>query len=530
MSPVSSTRPKADDDTVREGSADARVEGRAEFETRERLLVRLSGDLTTKGRATRRRFVQRLVRNLGDALRREGVPYRVQRTHDRIYIDAGEAGHGATLARVFGVQSLSRVERRTWTDIDDVVETGVELFADAVRGRRFAVRARRIGDRRRVPLDTGEVERRLGSRLLPESAGVDLSHPEVTAALEVSPSAVHWFDARMQGHAGLPIGTEGRALALVSGGFDSAVAAWSMLKRGVDLDHVFCNLGGRTHQLGTLRVMKVVADRWSYGSRPRFHAVDFDGFARHLQERTHQRYWQVLLKRAMYRAAERIASDTGALAAVTGEAVGQVSSQTLANLAAIERATDLPVLRPLVGFNKEEILERARSIGTYDVSKVVGEYCAMVPRRPATAARLDDVLFEEEHLDPGILDAAVAERHVIDLRDVDLDKLEAPELEADDIPDGAVVLDLRSSAAFRAWHYPGALFLDFAHALRVIDQLDKDRTYVLYCEFGLKSAHLAERMRAAGLDAVHFRRGLSEVFEIASRRGVDLPESVSGRV
>lgn len=499
------------------------------FPVRERLLVRLSGDLTTKGRATRSRFLRRLTRNLVDALRERGIRYDVRRTHDRIYVDTDEPGQAETLARVYGIQSLSRVERRAWSGLDDLVAAGVECFSDAVRGRRFAVRARRVGDRSRVDVEPRTVEQRLGAELLGDSAGVDLDHPEVTAALEITPDAVHLFRDRVPGPGGLPLGTEGRALALVSGGFDSPVAAWQMQKRGVELDHLFCNLGGRTHQLGTLRVMKIIADRWSYGSRPRFHAVDFDPVVRQIQERTRQRYWQVILKRLMYRAAERVAAEVGAAAAVTGEAVGQVSSQTLQNLAVIARATELPVLRPLVGFNKDEILERARAIGTYDVSKVVGEYCAMVPRKPATSARLADVEREEAHLDRELLDRLVAERHVINLRELDLDKLDDPSLEASDVPEGAVVLDLRSKSAYRAWHWPGALFLDFAHALSVYPQLDADRTYVLYCEFGLKSAHLAELMRARGLDAVHFRHGLRDVLEIARARGLPLPEAATER-
>lgn len=502
--------------------------GAEAFTARERLLVRLSGDLTTKGRATRSQFVRRLVRNLRDALRQTGVLHRITRTHDRIHVECAEPGQAETLARVFGVQSLSRVERQSWRDLDDLVESGAAIFGEAVRGRRFAVRARRVGDRDRIPVDMREIERRLGARLLPDSAGVDLGNPEVTAALEVTPDAVDWLHQTVRGPGGLPVGAEGRALALVSGGFDSAVAAWLMLKRGVALDHVFCNLGGHSHQLGTLRVMKVIADRWSYGSRPRFHAVDFDAVSRNLRERTRPRYWQVLLKRLMYRAAERVAAETGAAAAITGEAVGQVSSQTLRNLAVISRATELPVLRPLVGFNKDEILGLARKIGTYDLSKVVGEYCAMVARRPATAARLEDVLAEEQQLDPSLLERAVEERHVLDLRELDLDKLDAPELEAMGIPDDAIVLDLRSSAAYRGWHYPGALFLEFAHALRVYPQLERGRTYVLYCEFGLKSAHLAELMRKEGLDAVHFRRGLRGLCEWARSHGVEVPEAAAG--
>jgi thiamine biosynthesis protein ThiI len=254
-------------------------------------------------------------------------------------------------------------------------------------------------------------------------------------------------------------------------------------------------------------VVKQLADLWLHGQRPRFHAVDFDLLSRDLQARTGQRYWQVILKRLMLRAAAGVASETGGMAIVTGEAVGQVSSQTLANLAVITEATSLPVLRPLVGANKDEIVALARHIGTFELSSVVGEYCAMVPRRPATAATLAAVRAEEERLDPSLLERAVAERAVLDLARLDLDQQSDPSLEVGEIPPDAVVLDLRTKAAYESWHWPDALFLDFANALRAWPHFDRSRRYVLYCEFGLKSAHAAELMRRGGLDARHVAGG-----------------------
>jgi len=483
-------------------------------------LVRLSGDVGTKARWTHGRFVKRLSGNLRDALESEGIPARVRRTRDRIFVHAASPAAGEALARVFGVQSVSRAEHRPAAGVEDVVAAGEPLFRELVRGRRFAVRARRVGDRARLPVGARDVERALGTALLPASAGVDLDHPEVTASVELMADGAYFFTERLEAPAGLPVGVEGRALALVSGGFDSAVAAWYLLKRGVALHYLFCNLGGATHQMGTLRVAKVLADRWSYGTRPKLHAVDFDAVARHLRERCEPRYWQVILKRLMLRAAERVADETRAEALVTGEALGQVSSQTLTNLATIDRAVEIPVLRPLLGFNKEEIVAAAGRIGTQDISATVAEYCAIVPRKPATAASASAAAAQEARLDPALLERAVAERAVFDLRALDVEKIGIPELETDTIPEDAIVLDLRSKAAYQSWHWPGALYLDFPHALATYPRLDKDRTYILYCEFGLKSAHLAELMRAAGLRAWNFRGGLRGLVKYARERGV----------
>ena len=490
-------------------------------------LVRFSGELTLKAPATRRRFVKRLVRNLKDVLASERIAGQVIRDHDRLFVRTHGAGDLEKLARCFGVQSVSLVEPRPWETLDDIVEAGFALHRDAVVGRRFGVRARRVGSRSEIPVRSQEVARALGARLNQVAAGVDLDDPEVSVQVEIMPGQAYFFLDSVAGPGGLPLGSEGRAATLISGGFDSAVAAWMLLKRGVSLDYVFCNLGGRNHQIEVLRVVKQLADAWSFGGRPHLHSVDFDAVTCDLRERCEQRYWQIVLKRLMLRAAEKIAHEREAAVLVTGEAVGQVSSQTLQNLAVISEATPLPILRPLVGFNKEEIIAIARRIGTEEHSKAVAEYCAMVPTRPATHAKLDAILRNEKRLDATLLDRAVAERSILNLREFDLEALERPDLMTDEIPKDATVIDLRSQAAYKGWHYPDALHLDFQNALRAWPHFDKAQRYVVYCEFGLKSAHLSEQMREAGFDVRHFGRGFGDLVAFARERKVPLPDFIT---
>lgn len=482
-------------------------------------LVRLGGDIATKGRETRRRFVTRLVRNMKDALQHEGIAAEVVRSHDRIRVESRGARPTEALARVFGVQSVSPVEQFPWNDLGDIVEKAVELFGETVRGRSFAVRGRRVGNRERVAIRSSDLNRDVGTALLETARCVDLDQPEVRVQIEVMPRSAAFFTETVAGPGGLPLGVEGRAIALVSGGFDSAVAAWQMMKRGVSLDFVFCNLGGRTHQLGTLRVLQHLSQRWAFGTRPRFHAIDFDGVAQDLQENVTPRYRQVVLKRHMLRAGEHVAKATGALAIITGDAMGQVSSQTLQNMAVVSEATRVPLLRPLVGLNKDEILAVARHIGTYDLSKVVGEYCALVPRKPATAASLEAIVAEEERLTPGLLQSAFDEACAFDLHELDLDSLEISDLEVDTIEAGHTVLDVRSKAAFDSWHHPEALFLDFTRALRAYPSFSRSERYLVYCEFGLKSAHLVELMRRDGFNAVHFKGGMPALLRWHEKRG-----------
>ncbi len=479
-------------------------------------LLRFSGDIGTKARATRFQFVQRLIANLRDALVSQGVEPRIRDSHDRIFVELPNAECAAALSRVFGIQSISLVEKRPAGNLKELVEAGEELFRDRVAGKRFAVRVRRVGERSRIALLPTAIENELGARLLPGSAGVDLGAPEETVYIELIDGEAYFFPERIPGHGGIPLGAGGRAIGLISGGFDSAVAIWQLLRRGVRVDYAFCNLGGETHQQGVLRVAQVLAERWSYGDQPRLHAIDFEALVDELQAKTEPRYWQVLLKRLMLRAAEMVVRERRASAIITGEAVGQVSSQTLPNLSVISRATTETILRPLIGSNKEEITDTARQIGTFDLSKVVGEYCAMVPTRPATAAKLSAIEAEEAKIDMPLVRAAVASRTVFKLRELDVEALRVPDLEMDRIPDGATVIDLRSKQEYQGWHWPDALRLDFGQALKTFSGFDRGHTYVLYCEIGLKSAHLAELMRKEGLEAFHITGGTRTLRKLSS--------------
>jgi thiamine biosynthesis protein ThiI len=483
------------------------------------LLVRLGSELTIKSRRTRTAFVQRLVRNMRDALKGAGIEHRIEAVWDRIYVHTDGPRAEPVLARIFGISSLSRVERSVPAELEAIVRAGDELYRERVRGQHFAVRARRNGTH---PFTSRDVEVQLGAALLPHAAGVDLTSPDVTVHVEVRETEAFLFSDRSEAVGGLPLGVQGKALALLSGGYDSAVAAWLTMKRGVALDYVFCNLGGDAYERAVLHVAKLLADEWSFGSAPKLHVIDFGPALDELRGKARQAYWQVVLKRLMYRAAEQVAGYLKAEALVTGEAIGQVSSQTLVNLRAIESVATLPVFRPLLGFDKGEIIERARFIGTASLSEQVKEYCAIAPGKPVTAATIERVDAEENKLDLAVIHAAVAGRKVLDLRALQPGDMVAPYLFATDVPDDAVVIDCRPRAQFRAWHLKGAEHREEWEILRDFRKLDRNRKYILYCAHGIQTAYIAEKMQRAGYEAYSFRGGLRGIIEYARHRGLNV--------
>lgn len=486
-----------------------------------RLLIRPAPELTLKSNRTRRRFQQLLVRNLKDALRSQQIPFRLQDFWSFFLVETTASAQTIeALRHVPGIGPILPIELTTRADLDEIVQHGAATFAEKVRGRRFAVRARRRGTH---AFRSRDVEVALGAALLPFAERVDLTQPEVTVHVEVQEDIAYFYTDAIRGLGGLPIGSQDQAMVLISGGFDSAVAAWLMLRRGVAVDYLFCNLGGKAYERAVLQVAKVLADSWSFGTQPRFFSVDFGPVVDAMRQQVRPAYWQVVLKRLMYQAGVLLAPRCGALALVTGESIGQVSSQTLKNLRAIESSCPLPVLRPLLTYNKEEIIRLARELGTATLSERVREYCALTPDRPVTAARPETVDAEMAKLDPSVLETAVATAEVYDLRSLSASELVTPYLFIETIPEGAEVIDCQSEALYAHWHYPGARHMDPWLLLQQFRQLDPNRLYVLYCARGLQSAYVAEVMQREGYEAYSFKGGVSALQAYARARGVAVP-------
>lgn len=477
-------------------------------------LIGLSGELSVKGDATRRKFAERLEANLRAALRERGLAFRLERRWSRLLLraaspEAAEAA-AAVARRTFGVAWVARAEARPYAGLDDLLAQGEEIFAPLVAGRTFAVRARRGDTATALRCPTPEIERRLGALLRPGARGVDLAAPEFEARVEIGGAAAYYFKERLEGEGGLPVGTGGKAMALVSGGFDSVVAAWLLLRRGVRLDFFLASLGGRPHRAQVAAILRRLSRDWAGGSRPRLYVADFRPLVAELELGAPAPLRQILLKRQMVRAATVLAQRRKLAALATGEALGQVSSQTLPNLEIVAAASGLPLLRPLLTAGKEEILALARRIGSFEASSKVPEHCFLGVKNPATAATAKEVAAAEAQLDPALFEGVLQLAEKIDLLEAEAE--ESPgsaETEVDLPPPGVPLFDLRMPAAFAAWHPEGARNLPYPAALAAIFEgsFPALPAIALLCEIGYKSAHLAELLQARGVAATSLRGG-----------------------
>jgi thiamine biosynthesis protein ThiI len=487
----------------------------AQPQHRRRVLLRLAGELGTKSTRTRRRFLAILLANTRRALREAGVPARVEHGWSRIWVDTPDPARARrALSSVFGVQAAVEVLEVPFQDLDGLVGALVPLYRERVRGRTFGVQARRLGAASVSPHDLAVA---LGSALLGDSAGVDLDHPEVAVPVLVGDGFAYARGAETEGPAGLPLGSGGRALALLSGGFDSPVAAWHVMRRGVELDLLHFDLGGCGEVDAALLVARELMRRWAPGTRVTVHIVDLAPLVEVLRARCPGKLRQVLLKRAMYRAAGQLARELQVEAIVTGEAIAQVSTQTLRSLAVCEAAAGLPVLRPLVGMDKTDIIARAGAIGTRESSERVQELCSIADGKVVTWPVPGSVEAAEAEMggtgDGDWTAARLAGRRTLDLRSWEPPaKLptETPhgDVELAAIPEGALVVDVREP-----YEGPpvGDVQLPYSGALERLDLLDSDHAYVLVCPAGQRSRRLAGELRQRGITAWSLRGGLKRL-------------------
>jgi len=302
------------------------------------------------------------------------------------------------LAAVFGVANFSLVEQ-TARDIDELRARILESLNGA-RFESFRIETQR-GDKT-FPLNSPEINRQLGAAVKEQSgARVDLSNPELTVTVEILPRDAFFGFEKISGAGGLPVGASGRLVALISGGIDSPVAAYRMMKRGCRLIFVHFHSAPYLDKTSQEKVRQLITLLTRHQFLSRLHLVPFGEIQRQIVTAVNRPLRVVLYRRMMLRIAEAIARKEKAKALVTGESLGQVASQTLENISVIQQAATLPILRPLVGMDKQEIIDQARRIETFDISSIPDQYCCQlfVPKHPATKARFDEVEEAESRLE-----------------------------------------------------------------------------------------------------------------------------------
>lgn len=480
-------------------------------------IIKLHPEIAIKSKSVRKRQTLLLERNIKTILLRTDSNIEVNNNYDHLTIccpSEDTAIHQQLIDRLScipGIVHFSEMQSSTFSSLHDIYEQVAAVYADQIQNKTFCVRVRRAG---KHDFSSIEAERYIGGGLnqLVASAQVKLTKPDIIVALEVRKDQLIMVRKQHQGMGGFPLPSQSDVLSLISGGYDSAVASYLMIRKGLRTHYLFFNLGGAAHEAGVREMAHLIWQKYSLSHKVKFVSVNFAPVVDQILETIDNGLMGVVLKRMMMRAASTVAEKLGIKAIVTGESIGQVSSQTIANLNVIDRVTETLILRPLIYQDKQEIIALAAKIGAEDIAKSMPEYCGVISRKPTVNAVLAEVIANEQNFDFAVLDQAVQDAKVLDIRTIDYQA----EQQADvvtvlaQLPADAVVLDIRSPEETDVKPLTVAghdvVELPFFRLASQFANLDQSKHYYCYCERGVMSRLQAVVLQEQGFKNVSVYR------------------------
>ncbi|MFD1739324.1 tRNA uracil 4-sulfurtransferase ThiI [Bacillus salitolerans] len=382
----------------------------------DQILIRY-GEITTKGK-NRLKFVDVLKENIQHKLK-DFPNIKIERTRDRMYIKLNGEDHQEIMNRletVFGIYSYS-LALRTELDLEEIKKGALYAFNEAKdQIQTFKVNVKR--SYKQFPLDTYQLNYEIGSHILTNSEGitVDVHNPDLEVRVEVRNNGVFISCYNRLGAGGMPVGSSGKALLLLSGGIDSPVAGYLTMKRGLAVEAIHFHSPPYTSERAKQKVLDLAEKLTNYCKKIHVHIVPFTEIQTTIHKEIPSNYSMTIMRRMMLRIAEKIAEKHEILALATGESLGQVASQTLYSMNTINEVTNMPIIRPVITMDKLEIVDIAHKIDTYEISIRPYEDCCTIftPAAPATRPKRDKANRFEESFDfSRLIDEAVEKTEVI---------------------------------------------------------------------------------------------------------------------
>ena len=488
-------------------------------------LVKVFPEIIIKSRPVRQRFVRQLRKNIRVCLQDLDAGLQARGEWDTIEVTTSVSDSSILaqiterLACIPGISNFLETEKHPLPEMEGIVELAQHYYTEQLTGKTFAVRCKRAGKHNFRSVD---VERIVGSGLVlgTAAAGVNLVNPEVTVQLEIRHQELYIVRRQHRGLGGFPLGCQDAVLSLISGGFDSAVSSYLSIKRGLQTHYRFFNLGGKAHEFAVKELALFLWLKYHTSHRVKFVTVPFEHVVTEILDKIDNAQMGVVLKRMMLRAADRVAAKLHIAALVTGESVAQVSSQTLANLAVIDKVANSLVLRPLCTIDKQDIIDLSRKIGTEDFSRNIPKYCAVISNKPTTRAKKERIEHQETKFDFAILDESINNAHYQLITDLEQgsNSVQMDIAIVNIATAGDIIVDIRHPT--EAEMHPlklapenataKVLLIPFYELRTCFSQLNQKQRFLLYCNKGMMS-----RLHAAHLQDEGF--GNIAVFEPGTR-------------
>ena len=456
-------------------------------------IIKISPEITIKSKPVRKQCLLMLKNNIKKHFNFNEISVDVSWNRDRINLEWIDIKIPKILTQISGIAHFMEVETFKLPENEDeifnfVFEKAKDFYLDKIEGKTFAARVKRCGPHNFTSVD---LERYIWGWLLKlaKSAKVQMKKPDITVNVEIKDKKVYIIKYRIEWIGWYPVWFQDKVLSLISWWFDSWVSSYSMMKRWCEVDYLFFNLWGSAHELGVKQVSYYLWKTFSIPhKKARFITVNFEEIIAELLTKVNHRFRWILLKRFMLKAASML-SEWHYFALVKWDSLWQVSSQTLKNMHVIDKASTNLVLRPLIASNKQDIVDVSKDIWTYNFACNMPEYCWVISDKPATGAKLEDILVEEENILEEVLIRAVEWRKMEFVKEM-MDQYkwqEATEIDVVFLPwDDEIVIDIRESAEIKK----NSLILENVEVLEIpffeinhkFKDLDNDKTYLLYCD------------------------------------------------
>lgn len=467
----------------------------------QKFILKFFPEIMIKGSSAKRQMVGQLYSNLINILVKISDEINVRKFSDKIEvvcpIDIVTEVRLKLLETPGIEQVLEALQFDNINTIDEIKVIVNEMMAKEIEGKTFVVRAKRSGTHE---FKSTQIEQVVGGHMLHNNntKGVDLRNAEVTIKLELVNNQLNIITHKYKGLAGFPLGTQGDILSLMSGGFDSTVASYLTMKRGLKTHFIFFNLGGIAHEIGVKQVAFYLWNKFGSSHRVSFTSVPFDDVVTEIFKSTSESYMGVTLKRLMLMASEKIANEMGIDALLTGESVAQVSSQTLRNLALIDQVTNKLILRPLSTMNKPDIMNIANEIGTRRFAETMPEYCGVISKNPVIHGSYERMEKESKKFDYTVLDKAVQDSVKIYVDEIINDITDIGQIETiTDISSGDyVIVDIRQGDDCIKTECE-TIKIPFHMLKSEFKKLSRDKEYLFYCDKGILSQLHAQYLRDA---------------------------------
>lgn len=484
-----------------------------------KFVIKLFPEITIKSHSVRKQMTKILRQNLQNLFKRHTISVDVQNRWDSLVVIVNRDDETSRrqaiqiLSHTPGIAAALEITEFTFVTLDEAYQHVRDAYRERVAGKTFCVRIKRSGNH---DFTSHQAEIYMGGGILKETDAVkvDLHTPQVVVLAELRNDKVQVVKQTIKGLGGYPLGSQGEVLSLISGGFDSTVASYLMTRRGLKTHFCFFNLGGSAHEIGVKQVSHYLWSTYSESHRVKFVTVPFDKVVTEILTNVDTSQMGVVLKRMMLRAASRVAENLNIPALVTGEAVAQVASQTITNLAVIDEVADRMVLRPLAAMDKQDIIDTARRIGTETFAATMPEYCGVISVNPTTVGDRAKVEVAEAKFDMAVLEQALADatyQRIDDVLNGEASGLESVEIVTTPALTD-IIVDIRhpseaADAPLTLTNNPVLTvpFFDLDNKVKDLVTRHEGARILLYCQKGTMSKIHAHHLNSEG-------RGLFGVF------------------